>query len=424
MSKPLNRNLIKKVIEANKNLSNTDIAKTLKDTYKEFKTKTIENLRKRVGEVRNEHDLKPDEETEEDKPIPIIRIKSSVEEVEDIEMDQSEWAKKESNTFKMREELRKSKKEVRMLTHELNLAQKELDVALEMKSHDPSVHKIKPEKGKSGSEATACIIMSDWHIEERVDPETVNGLNFHNPDEARRKADNAFRRGVRLWDIFRKDITIKNMMIGLLGDMISGYIHEELMEDNYMSPIEASMFCEELIISGIDYVLEHTDCNITIPCKPGNHGRTTQKRRVATYNKNSYEIYMYNNIARHYQNEERIKFIIEGGYLTYVDIYDYPIRLHHGDNIRYWGGVGGVTIPANKAIASWDKERTAYLDVFGHFHTQMLDTGTSKFVLNGSLIGYNAFAVSIKAPYEPPKQSFFLIDKDRGKTVTAPIFVL
>jgi hypothetical protein len=101
----------------------------------------------------------------------------------------------------------------------------------------------------------------------------------------------------------------------------------------------------------------------------------------------------------------------------------YKIRFHHGDVLNYQGGIGGVTIPASRAIMNWDKDRKAYLDVFGHFHTLMLDTGSHKFVLNGSVCGYSPFAVSIKAPYEEPKQAFFLIDKHRGKTISTPIFV-
>ena len=80
--------------------------------------------------------------------------------------------------------------------------------------------------------------------------------------------------------------------------------------------------------------------------------------------------------------------------------------------------MGGIFIPANKAIAQWNKVQWADLDVFGHFH-QMKDGGN--FVSNGSLIGFNAYALSIKADYEHPKQAFFLIDRKRGRTITAPI---
>jgi hypothetical protein len=58
--------------------------------------------------------------------------------------------------------------------------------------------------------------------------------------------------------------------------------------------------------------------------------------------------------------------------------------------------------------------------VLGHFH-QLFDGG--RFIVNGSLIGYDSFALSIKASYEKPKQVMFLMDRKRGRTFTCPIFL-
>jgi hypothetical protein len=45
-------------------------------------------------------------------------------------------------------------------------------------------------------------------------------------------------------------------------------------------------------------------------------------------------------------------------------------------------------------------------------------------VSNGSLVGYNAYAVRIKAPYERPQQAFFLVNKRYNcKSISAPIFL-
>jgi hypothetical protein len=80
----------------------------------------------------------------------------------------------------------------------------------------------------------------------------------------------------------------------------------------------------------------------------------------------------------------------------------------------------GIDIPVKKAIAQWNKARQADLDVFGHFH-QRKDGGN--FLSNGSNIGYNSFALSIKADYEAPAQQLFMIDKKRGRTCTWPVLV-
>jgi hypothetical protein len=276
---------------------------------------------------------------------------------------------------------------------------------------------------KTVGNATAVMVASDWHVEEKVDPSTVNGLNEYNLTVAEQRASEFFRKGLFLTNLVRNGIKIDRLVLALLGDLISGYIHEELQEDNYLSPTEATLFVQDLLCAGIDFLLKEGNFKeIIVPCCWGNHGRTTQKKRHATSYKNSYEWMMYKTLEKTYRNNKKVKFIVQNSYHVYLPIYpNYTIRFHHGDNIRYGGGVGGITIPVNKAIAQWNKSENAYLDVFGHFHQQMMDCGA--FVSNGSLIGWNAFAISIKAAYEDPKQSFFVIDKEKGKICDWPIFV-
>jgi hypothetical protein len=175
---------------------------------------------------------------------------------------------------------------------------------------------------------------------------------------------------------------------------------------------------QNLIISGLEFLLNHSPFSFVIPCHSGNHARTTQKTRFGAENGHSLEYLMYLHLAAYFRNEPRVTFLIPEGMHSYVDVYNQTIRFHHGHAVKYGGGVGGIYIPVNKAIAQWNKARRADLDVFGHFH-QMRDGGN--FICNGSLIGYNAFALSIKADYEPPKQALFLLDKKRGRTCTWPI---
>jgi hypothetical protein len=104
--------------------------------------------------------------------------------------------------------------------------------------------------------------------------------------------------------------------------------------------------------------------------------------------------------------------------LTYVKVYNYSCRFHHGHALKYSGGIGGLFIPAFKAISQWNKSKHADWDFFGHFH-QMKDGGN--FISNGSLIGFNAYAVKIKADYEAPKQAFAIIDEERGLDVVRKI---
>jgi hypothetical protein len=129
---------------------------------------------------------------------------------------------------------------------------------------------------------------------------------------------------------------------------------------------------------------------------------------------------MYHHLAAYFRNEPRVTFIIPDGPHSYLTVYNDTIRFQHGHMVKYGGGVGGIYIPVHKAIAQWNQAKAATLDVFGHFH-QSRDGGN--FICNGSLIGYNSFALSIKASYERPKQTLFLLDSKYGRTFTCPILL-
>ena len=278
---------------------------------------------------------------------------------------------------------------------------------------------IKPKLASTTGEATVVVLASDWHIEERVDPDTINDLNDHNLAIAKKRAVEFFQASLRLTQILGKDVKITTMVLALLGDFITGDIHEEMMETAELEPTHAIMEVFRLLSSGIQFLLDNSELDLVIPCHSGNHARTTKETRHATEAGHSLEYLLYQMLADRFIKETRIKFIIPRSYHSFVTVYDEVIRFHHGHNLRYGGGVGGLTIPVNKAIAQWNKSRKdVTIDCFGHWHTRF-DGGN--FLANGSNIGFNAFAVSIKASYDRPSQTLFLIDKKRGKTCVWPI---
>lgn len=284
---------------------------------------------------------------------------------------------------------------------------------------DVNTYSIKNKDSYCG-DATAFAILSDWHFWETVYPERVDNLNEYNTIIAHERANTCFQNIVRLLKREQRDSKIETLVVALLGDFVNGQINSG-GDDNFGAVTHEAMDVQNTICSGIEYILKNTDVNLVIPCTSGNHGRITEKVKVSNEAGHSIEYFMYHQMANHFRNEKRVKFVITEGYFVYLDINDYVVRFHHGHNLKFNGGVGGIFIPANKAIAQWNKGRTANLDVFGHFH-QVKDGGN--FVSNGSLVGYNGYALSIKADYEKPKQVFFLVNhKRKEKTTTCPIFL-
>lgn len=270
------------------------------------------------------------------------------------------------------------------------------------------------------SEATAFAIASDWHVEETVEGKTVNQLNEYNLEIAEARIEKFFRSILRLVEIERHGTRIDHLVLALLGDMMTGYIHEELQENNGLSPTETILWLRKRIVAGLRLLVKEGGFKrIVVPCCYGNHGRTTKKPRHATGAVNSYEWMMYHVLK---DDVPEVEWGISDGYHLLLNVCGKIIRFHHGDNVMYQGGIGGLTIPMEKAIAAWNRgrETAPYLDIFGHHHTAMQNP---RFISNGSLIGYGPYSLAIKAGYEPPQQTFFLLDTKRGRTGTFPIFL-
>lgn len=313
-------------------------------------------------------------------------------------------------------EYRDNEKTIKLLEKRIVLLEDDLAASLTIRNALSS-YKIIPDKMEK-SEAVAVWEASDWHVGERVTLGQTNGINEYNPDIAKSRAEQFFVHGLRLTNMMARDVTIGTIVLGLLGDFITGHLHQQAVETNYFAPVEETIYAQSLLVSGIQYLLDNSKYELVIVCQSGNHARQTKFAEFGSENGHSNEFFMYHAMREHFKHEKRIKFVISEGAHTYLDIYGMYVRFLHGHDIKYGGGVGGITIPVNKAIAAWDRARPAFLTCFGHFH-QRFDGGN--FVANGSLIGYNSFALSIKASAEPPAQQLFLIDKVRGKTFTAPI---
>lgn len=267
--------------------------------------------------------------------------------------------------LRARQNARREKKTSKELLQRVDKLEKELEASKHISS-SRNYYKIEP-ISVGGSDAVAVAIASDWHIGEIVKAWQVNGLNKFNEKICYERVKRYFRHVAKLIKQNQDHTRIDTLILAILGDMISGNIHEELQESNRLLPIEEIIECQEHLASGIRYLLEHTDVRLVIPCHSGNHSRINKQRKVSTEAGNSLEKLMYHALAKEFDSDPRVQFLISDGYHSYVDVWDnFTIRFHHGHSIRYYGGVGGLSIPMNKAVAQWNKLRHVQLDVIGH----------------------------------------------------------
>lgn len=337
-----------------------------------------------------------------------------------LNLSDAEYLDRQKKTTQAKKQTRDFKDREKYYLSEIQRLEKLLSASGEI-NKTPQLYKIEKQKSKHLSQSTPVIFASDWHYEEEVKSETVSGLNTFNIQIADSRIANFIRNSTRLLEIHSRDTEIRDVIFALGGDFITGDIHLDNIESCQLSPTEAVWAVQNHIASCIEHYLKETDFNFIIPCHSGNHARTTPKQLWANEAGHSLEWLMYHNLARWFKGNKRLQFMIADGLHLYVDVAGFTARTHHGHAIRYNGGVGGMTISVNKAIAQWNKGRWASHDYFGHLHTYF---PASNFNCNGSLIGYNPFAMSQKCDFEKPGQTFNLINhEEKMISINAKIFL-
>lgn len=322
---------------------------------------------------------------------------------------------------------RKYKSEIRALHKLIGRLEKEKDAYLDISDQ---VHRkpleIKKSTKKGGvNRATMVLALSDWHVEEEVQSSAVNEANFYTPQEAKRRAENVFQNAVTILDGHRRGWSMKidQMVMPLLGDFFSGWIHEDLKLTNLKTPQEAILFVYELLCGGIDFLLQEAGLRrIVMPAHYGNHGRSTVKKSHAAGARTSWETMIYRLLAKRYANEDRVEFRIAEGPWLYTKIYDHVLRTGHGDECGGGGGVGGILVPLRRLILmNLNNHINADTTLVGHWHQEVWDRAI---VVNNSLIGQTVYGMRFSSATRPSQTSFLINEKTSERCGYYPIWAL
>lgn len=275
-------------------------------------------------------------------------------------------------------------------------------------------------KAKKKGVRYAVALFSDAHIEETVVPSSVLNMNEYNVEIAEKRIKTYFQ---NLCECINEDC-VDDLIFASLGDTISGYIHDELSQCNSMTPIEATLKAQSLIYCGLKYLCENTKLrSIKFIGIVGNHSRTTKKIQHANGFKLSYEWLMYKNIEQQSKCEKLpIEFCIPESEVAVVNMPDgQKFIFAHGFQIR-GGGTGtvcGIYPSLNRLALKWGKVFGQDRIYIGHFH-QCVSINNA--VVNGSIIGYNSFALTNGMSYEEPAQMYEVYDTNNGQLLTRKIY--
>jgi hypothetical protein len=325
----------------------------------------------------------------------------------------------DAEVARLRAEVAALKGRYRSALAQIDRERERADAFVQLKGIEAKRPLTKSVKGKRHP-ATMVVLLSDIHCEETVRPETVNGLNAFDLDVCDARLAELSERFFALLEHERQLCKIDRVVVWLGGDLISGMIHPELAEENSLHPLAALRWIGERLRGFIDAV-SNTASEVLVVTSCGNHGRTTEKLRTNEAD-TSYEHHLYVTMAAA-ESRKNVTWLVGEGHLNYVDLDGFVVRFSHGHSVKYQGGIGGVHVPLRKKIAAWDSTTRADLTCIGHWH-QFSWGRSGRYITNGSVIGYSAYAVRIGADSsERPCQAAFVIDHHRREVTRAyPVF--
>lgn len=272
---------------------------------------------------------------------------------------------------------------------------------------------------KKGKSKYAIALFSDAHIEETVKSDSVLGLNEYNIEIAEERIQKYF---VNLVKALNED-HVEKLVFASLGDTISGYIHEELAQNNSLTPLEATFKAQNLIYNGLEYIVNNSSVkHVKFIGIVGNHSRTTKKMQHANGHVMSYEWLMYKNIEKEIElSGLPIEVEIPNSEMAVLQTSDgKKYMFMHGFQIKTAGvsTVCGIYPALNRLSLKLDRNFHQDKIYIGHFHSCISIPNAT---VNGSIIGFNAYSLSNGFSYEEPAQMYELFDEN-GLILTRKIY--
>ena len=283
--------------------------------------------------------------------------------------------------------------------------------------------KATPSKSTPG---VPTLFLSDFHYGEVVKKDAVNNLNNFNKKISQARLKTTVENAIDLCHNHMVNPKYPGIVLALGGDMMSGNIHDELTETNDGTTIDHVLELFDQMIWTISTLADKFG-KVFIPTCYGNHSRMYQQYRNKEAAHLSFDWLLYNMLEKHFKNnkDDRIQFLIPTGFDTYYKIFDTSYLLTHGDRLGVRGGTGivGMLGPIARGV---QKVRSEYANfgksidyvIMGHYHQYISIKGA---IVNGSLKGYDEYAMSNRFAFEIPKQALWFTHPQYGVTFQVPV---
>lgn len=266
--------------------------------------------------------------------------------------------------------------------------------------------------------AVGLLQISDTHVGETIRAPETNGLNEYTPEIFSRRLRRLISAAIDITPRWASDCDLQGIVVALNGDLISGDIHDELRRTNALTSHEQVILCVTEFAAAFDRLAEKFG-KVWVVVTPGNHGRSTEKTHAKRTVDLSYDSLIGRMLEKHFASDPRVVVHVAPGRDAEYPVLGWTVLQTHGDAIGTGGGKGfaGPGLPILRGAKSVIHQgalvgRHYDILLFGHYHTSGNPGGG--ILANGSIVGFNEFALSIRAAPEPPQQWLALITEKWG----------
>ncbi len=306
-----------------------------------------------------------------------------------------------------------------------------LGIQAARKPYDPRVRWRMPERKRDlGAPGVPLLFLSDIHYGEVVVPEQVFHSNQYDPTICAARLQEIARTSAELLKQHLAHPSYPGIVLALGGDLISGSIHEELADTDAVPPLVQAREIAALVADVVAFLVEEFG-EVWLYGVPGNHGRTTRKPRTKGYAQYSLDWLAYKLLEDWLSAREKYRDRVHCHFppsrdLTF-SLENRVFRLTHGDQFKGGDSLIGPLGPvlrgdARKRVTdSLMPGRPEQYDTMlvGHFHQLWL---SNRVIVNGSVKGYDEYALQIGAPWEAPAQALLTVHPKHGITWLMPVY--
>lgn len=236
---------------------------------------------------------------------------------------------------------------------------------------EPSIPKPKARKQKSHSAYEGLVHISDVHYGEVVRMESTGGLAEYNPDLAKAKMEATTAEAIDIG----KYMNIGRLVVAYGGDLVSGYIHDDLERSNTEMVVTQSIDMADIITQQLEEFMQEFP-SVAVDFRSGNHGRPYRPMFFNQKQKQNFDYVTAEMVARSLSKQKNLEILTNESFWNIIQAGNRKFLHMHGDTIKHQNSMSLPWYSMFKELMKWmgmrEQGGVPWFDdmMIGHFHNQ------------------------------------------------------